>query len=143
MNFLNFLLNLLPKSTTINKDIKMEPIKKQYFSPRETSCRCGCGLDIEPKFLVLLNKIREDYGKPISLTSAKRCQTHNDKIGGAKKSAHIKGLAADLVRTLDLEQFIIRNLVKYNLRMESLDKTPTWIHISSDYSGLGPRIFRP
>lgn len=48
-----------------------------------------------------------------------------------------------MVSTPELAKFIINNLVKYNLRMESLDVTPGWIHIDLNYRGTGPRIFRP
>lgn len=116
-----------------------------HFKPSETQCKCGCGLDINLEMLTKLNEIREAFGKPISLTSGKRCQKHNDEMRppGAKGSSHVKGVAADLVRTQELAKFLINNLEKFNLRMESLDKTPSWIHIDMSYSGVGSRIFNP
>lgn len=113
-----------------------------HFEPSETQCRCGCGSDITPEMLTKLNKIRDGYGKPISLTSGRRCEKHNIKIGGAPRSSHISGMAADLVRTPELAKYIIDNLEKLDLRMESLDQTPNWIHIDLSYPGKGPRIFR-
>ena len=71
-----------------------------YFSEKERCCRCGCGMDIDPKLLKILNKAREIYGKPISLTSGARCLSHNEKIGASKTSSHTLGLATD-IRTPD------------------------------------------
>ena len=49
------------------------------------------------KLLILLNKFRDLYGIPMSVSSGWRPDTINKKIGGAKKSNHMKGLACDFV----------------------------------------------
>ena len=88
-----------------------------------------------------LNEIRAYYGKPISTTSVFRCAAHNAKIGGAKNSAHVQGIAADLKRTPELLAFIKANLDKFNIWLEDPDSTPTWIHI--DLRPRPNRIFKP
>ena len=50
---------------------------------------------IDPKLVELLQTIREHYNKPITITSAYRCPTHNSKVSKAKNSYHTKGQAAD------------------------------------------------
>lgn len=67
-----------------------------YFSPQETSCRCGCGTDIDPAFLAKLNELRKIIDKPMVLTSAGRCPTWNKKVGGAPRSMHLQGIAVDI-----------------------------------------------
>lgn len=44
----------------------------------------------------ILDPLREEYGRPIVVTSGYRCEKLNKKIGGSKKSAHIYGRAADI-----------------------------------------------
>lgn len=43
-----------------------------------------------------LQKIRDHFGKAVSISSAYRCEKHNKKIGGATKSKHMFGQAADI-----------------------------------------------
>lgn len=43
-----------------------------------------------------LNEIRENYGKPIIISSGYRCQALNEAVGGVKDSGHTKGLCVDL-----------------------------------------------
>lgn len=44
-----------------------------------------------------LDKIRERFGKPIRITSGFRSPAVNRAVGGVATSAHLKGLAADIV----------------------------------------------
>jgi len=72
-------------------------MRSVYFSEKELECRCGCGLNkMNPEFLSLLDSIRAKYGKPLALTSAMRCEKNNADQGGAKNSAHLVGMAADI-----------------------------------------------
>ena len=111
-----------------------------YFE-NETKCKCGCGYDINPAFLTLINKIREDYGKPITISSGARCKNYNTKIKGAKYSMHMLGYAVDFVRTDELLKFILANLTKYDIYIEDPKVTTTWIHI--DTKKRPNRIFIP
>lgn len=53
-----------------------------------------------------LNFIREEFGKPILVNSAYRTLTVNKQVGGAKRSLHMQGRAADIrpKNSEDLEQ---------------------------------------
>ncbi len=44
-----------------------------------------------------LDRVREEYGHPIRVNSGFRSKAVNEKVGGAKNSAHMEGLAADIV----------------------------------------------
>lgn len=44
-----------------------------------------------------LDSVREEYGYPIKVNSGFRSAEVNAKVGGAKNSAHLEGLAADIV----------------------------------------------
>lgn len=71
----------------------------KYFKREEFRCPCGrCnGYPVEPdiKMVKLMDKIRETYGKPITITSGVRCAAHNKEVGGVSNSQHLKGKAAD------------------------------------------------
>jgi len=117
-----------------------------YFKPEETRCKCRrkeCSADIAPVMLDKLNEIRAEYGKPITILSGARCAPHNKAIGGATKSAHIEGKAADLKRDDDLLTFIMARLDRYNIRLEDPDVTSSWIHIDLRPPFKGKRIFKP
>lgn len=43
-----------------------------------------------------LDKIREEWGGPIIVTSGYRSQALNKAVGGSKSSAHLTGMAADI-----------------------------------------------
>ncbi|EDJ5813826.1 serine/threonine protein kinase [Salmonella enterica] len=70
----------------------------KYFKRSEFSCRCGCGQDtVDAELLAILEDVREHFGKPVIINSANRCPTHNKRVGGASKSVHLTGKAADIV----------------------------------------------
>ncbi|WP_257542543.1 D-Ala-D-Ala carboxypeptidase family metallohydrolase [Sphingobium sp. CFD-1] len=71
--------------------------KSKYFKPEEFSCHCGCGLsEVSDVLLEELDSVREHFGVPISITSGRRCDAHNRAVGGAPKSQHKDGTAADI-----------------------------------------------
>lgn len=43
-----------------------------------------------------LQGLRDAFGAPIGVSSGYRCPDHNRSIGGAKKSLHTQGRAADI-----------------------------------------------
>ena len=43
-----------------------------------------------------LDKMREDYGLPLYITSGYRCKELNNKLKGSKTSQHMKGQAVDI-----------------------------------------------
>jgi len=115
----------------------------KYISLSEATCRCGCGLVPQKAMLDKFDEIREAFGAPIIITSSARCEKHNKKIGGSKNSNHCKGLALDLKRTGDLEDFITKNLDFFNIWIEHVDASPTWIHVQVVRPQSGNRVFRP
>ena len=67
------------------------------FTVREFRCRDGTDtIMIDEGLVVLLQCIREHFGKPITITSGYRTAAHNAKVGGSKSSQHLLGRAADI-----------------------------------------------
>lgn len=70
------------------------------FKASEFSCKgsgCCSTVMIDEQLVVYLQKIRDHFGKSITITSGYRCPTHNSRVGGATGSRHSKGQAADIV----------------------------------------------
>ena len=66
------------------------------FKVREFRCRDGSDVVmIDQTLVVLLQAIREHFGKPVTITSGYRTAAHNAAVGGAKSSQHLLGRAAD------------------------------------------------
>lgn len=51
---------------------------------------------LDPLLMQILQDLGKAYGRPMDVTSGYRNPIYNAKVGGAKKSYHTKGLAADL-----------------------------------------------
>lgn len=81
------------RSAGTANDIAISP----HFRLREFQCRC-CGLvRIEPELVAALERLREALGgRPLLITSGWRCSRHNAAVGGAARSRHLAGRAADI-----------------------------------------------
>lgn len=72
-----------------------------HFKHNEFRCKC-CGKlpsgGIDPTLVLKLEILRKVLGdKPIVIRSGYRCPKHNEKVGGAPKSQHLYGKAADIM----------------------------------------------
>lgn len=77
-----------------------------YFDTREFASPDGAESPfgeyvVSPKLLKLLNKLRDQYGKPLVVNSGYRSPEHNATVGGVKNSQHVLGLAADIRPTVE------------------------------------------
>lgn len=73
----------------------MSPLFK-YFNFDDFDCS-HCGKNwTDIKLLQKLDLVREEYGKPITITSGYRCPEHNKAVGGVPNSQHVSGKAADI-----------------------------------------------
>ena len=92
---------------------------------------------------MVLQPVRDHYGKGVKVNSAYRSPESNAAVGGSKTSDHCKGMAADIeipgVANADLAQFIMDNLNYTQLILEFY--TPGipdsgWVHVSYDPNNL-------
>ena len=67
------------------------------FRVREFRCKDGSDeILVDEALVLLLQCIREHFGKPVTIISGYRTAAHNAAVGGAKSSQHLLGRAADL-----------------------------------------------
>lgn len=68
------------------------------FSTSEFRCKCrSCEPILPPKELVdALQELRDHFGKSVRVHSGHRCPDYNRRVGGAARSKHMKGIAADI-----------------------------------------------
>jgi len=71
----------------------------EHFHAREFACN-HCGRlapgGVPPLLVQILEQVRAHFGRPVRITSGYRCPTHNRNVGGASRSQHLRGTAADI-----------------------------------------------
>ena len=71
------------------------------FSVSEMACRCGCGTsEMDPEFMRMLQELRDQMQGPLRVSSARRCDHHNDQVSTAKNKkngVHTLGQASDIL----------------------------------------------
>jgi hypothetical protein len=87
----------------------------------------------------LLQPIRDNFGKPLHITSGYRCAGLNELVGGVSNSDHLTGCAADfIISGIDCYQvclavwdspFIFDQLI-YEIQIDAEGNPVEWIHIS-------------
>ena len=72
-------------------------ISSKHFSNAELSCR-HCGVNgIDPDFLDWLETVREEFGKPMVVSSGYRCPDHNESVSRTGRTGpHTTGKAVDI-----------------------------------------------
>lgn len=105
-------------------------MKSKFFSIREMACRgedcCDNSCPMNPVFMEVLDKLREESGGPVHVNSGFRCNKHNKREGGSARSKHTLGLAADIysnTASLDKLAEIAESLDLFVLRYD------TFIHV--------------
>lgn len=93
-----------------------------------------------------INKIRQAYGKPMTVTSGYRPGHYNKAAGGAKRSAHLTCEAVDIADPDGkLASWCMLNLDKLSeagLWLESPARTRGWTHLQIRSVGKS-RVFEP
>lgn len=101
------------------------------FKVKEFRCKDGSDRILIDETFVKdkLQAIRDHFGMPVTINSAYRTKSYNEKVKGAKSSYHLKGKAFDIVvkghSPLEVAQFAqslnINGIIQYN----------TFVHIDS------------
>jgi len=80
----------------------------------------------------VLDPLREKYGKPITVNSGYRSPIVNARVGGAKNSDHVKGMAADITAGSKDENKKLFEIIRDNFTFRQLinEYDYKWVHVS-------------
>jgi uncharacterized protein YcbK (DUF882 family) len=83
------------------KVIELNMYLTKNFTLKEFASKDGSDFPLEvipniQKLSAALQIIRDEFNLPMSIGSGYRSKAHNDKVGGAKRSLHLTGMAADI-----------------------------------------------
>ena len=95
----------------------MEKLSRNFHA-REFDCKCGSvdcptvggdetGPHMNMRFMQELQIVRDEYAKPMQVTSGMRCGTWNKHEGGSKTSSHLRGYAADIYCEDLMDRFLL------------------------------------
>lgn len=106
-------------------------IKSVYFSSEELKCKCGTpecdAKEMDPRFLLRADRIRHRMGRPLQVTSARRCSKHNMIVGGSPRSQHLKGKAMDLIIGFEEHSKFLQICREEGIT--GIGRATTWCHI--------------
>jgi len=101
------------------------------FSKKEFECKCGCGkVFVDINLIQALQTVRSQYGKQIKITSGYRCKKHNITEGGKPNSAHLKGMAADILADNSKDRYALIRLLMN--RFSRIGIGHRFIHVDID-----------
>lgn len=111
------------------------PIKE--FKESEFACRCGkCNLgysDMDEELLSKLFTARKEANVPFGITSAIRCEAHNEKEGGTHDSTHISGKAVDVSFSDNVDLWIkVKAFARVGMRRIGINFKKKFIHVDVD-----------
>ncbi len=83
----------------------------KHFRHSEFECKCCRKPAVHNAHLkAVLELVRHHFGNPVFITSAYRCERHNEAVGGSDTSQHLLSTAADIsvqdVTPLEVVKFL-------------------------------------
>ncbi len=91
-------------------------LETKNFSEKELSCRCCGDNRMNILFLEKLQRIRDEYGKPMKLSSAYRCPNHNNNISSSGVDGpHTTGRAVDVLVAGEDAYHLLKIVMKHNM----------------------------
>jgi len=109
-------------------------MRSLHFTEKEMACRgedcCEHSCPMNPIFMKVLDKLRDIVATPVYVNSGYRCNKHNKAEGGASRSKHKLGIAADIYSksvTLDVLAEAAEGLGLYVIKYD------TFIHVDGRF----------
>lgn len=103
------------------------------FRSEEFECGCGCqtiGAAMQVEFMLMLQRMRDTYGKPIKINSGWRCKDHNKAIGGSPTSYHLRGRAVDIRCVSSADRYLLKRAAILT-GFTGIGTADTFIHIDN------------
>ncbi|HEX5169291.1 MAG TPA: D-Ala-D-Ala carboxypeptidase family metallohydrolase [Cyclobacteriaceae bacterium] len=101
----------------------------EQFEPSEVAIS-----NLEALCINILQPLRDAIKSPVIVSSGYRCFRVNSIIGGAAKSQHLSGQAADIQDFRKGNEFLLRKIVELKLPFDQLinEFNFDWVHVSYD-----------
>jgi len=112
----------------------------EHFSEEEFRCHCCGKVRMDMVFLLALEQARRRAGVPFEVNSGFRCSAGNILAGGAKKSAHLRGKAADIAARTSFRRHKILQAA-YQVGFQRVGVGSNFVHLDMDESLPTPRCW--
>ena len=102
------------------------------FKSTEFDCKCKSYCSntiIDTRLIEYLQTIRNHFKAPVIINSGYRCAQHNRRVGGASKSKHLLGMAAD-IKVKGVEPLEVARYAE-SLGVRGIGLYPTFVHIDT------------
>ena len=104
----------------------------EHFKVKEFACKDGSPIVFVDEYLaILLNILRDTIKKPVIITSGYRTPEHNKKVGGAKYSFHMRGMAADITVKDMTPKDVAKELDKLVPNSCGIIVYKSWVHFDT------------
>ena len=102
-----------------------------HFRRKEFLCRCSdCGFNtVDVELLRYLELIRTHFEAPVKVNSGCRCVEYNASIGGATRSQHTKGRAADIIVS-GFSPSVVADFAE-SIKVPGIGRYDTFTHVDS------------
>ena len=97
------------------------------FDCNQSDCCNITYIDLD--LVQILQKIRDHFGKSVSISSAYRCPSYNKRVGGASKSYHVRGQAAD-IKVSGISPLLVAQYAE-SLGVKGIGYYDTFVHIDT------------
>ena len=109
---------------------------RSEFACKGTNC-CGHSAPVQPELISALQALRNQLNLPLSITSGFRCNRHNESVGGAARSFHTLGMAADVACP---EEMTAEDLAQAAETIAAFQQGgigiyPSWVHLDVRTTG--------
>jgi len=109
---------------------------RSEFACKGTNC-CGHSAPVQPELISALQALRDQLNLPLSITSGFRCNRHNESVGGATRSFHTLGMAADVACPdgLTAEDLAQAAETIAAFQQGGIGIYPSWVHLDVRTTG--------
>jgi uncharacterized protein YcbK (DUF882 family) len=105
-------------------DIQLSPNFKLYeFESPDTRT-----VKLDFRLLELLQKLRDQWGKPVKINSGYRTPKHNERVGGTGGSLHLEGKAVDIDTAGLVESKALARLAQ-KVGFKGIGVYQGWVHV--------------
>ena len=101
----------------------------EHFKVKEFRCKDGSDfVYIDDDLIEILESLRQFIGKPITIVSGFRTNAYNHKIGGAERSYHTQGMAADIYANISMTALAVYAAM---MGARGIGIYKDWVHIDT------------